>query len=257
MRSTILALALLAAGCGHSRPATVVFDAAAGGLADVYVADDPGPRPVVIALHSGAWQLGSRTDAGMQNVGRALAARGITVIAPSYSLAPSHVWPAPLDDCRTCIGFVSSAAQALRLDPSRVGVFGISAGGQLALMLAFTDERVRAVCSMDGESDLTQPDAFPDQERILATLFGGTPRPDQLRDASPIFHVKKDAHALLIHGAFDPLMNVAQSDLLDQALLSAGADVSYVRRDSSAHDSSDDPSVQEVIAAFFTRTLGG
>ena len=82
-----------------------------------------GTGPTVMFLHGGGYIFGSPRS-HMRAVAR-LAANGLRVVAPSYRLAPEHVWPAQLEDAL-------AAYDALRPD----GVLGISSGGHLALRLA-------------------------------------------------------------------------------------------------------------------------
>lgn len=105
--------------------------------ADYYVAKAPGPYPVVIAIHGGAWQLGSRV-ADYQHWGPYLAQRGIALFAISYTLSkpgqPSY--PKAIQDVRAVIQFVRYNARTLKVDPERVGLIGNSAGAHLAALTA-------------------------------------------------------------------------------------------------------------------------
>ncbi len=64
---------------------------------------------------------------------RALANRtGCIVAAVNYQKAPEHKFPIPLDDCYAATRWVFDNAGELRIDPTRIGVIGDSAGGNLA-----------------------------------------------------------------------------------------------------------------------------
>ena len=99
--------------------------------------------------------------------------------------------------------------------------------------------RVQAVCDWYGPTDLLQiiqqskvahsPEAknFEEPHSILAKLLGGLPdkKPDLAKAANPITYITKDDPPFLImHGDQDQLVPLAQSQLLLDALKSAGID---------------------------------
>jgi acetyl esterase/lipase len=55
-----------------------------------------------------------------------------------YRLAPEFPFPVPTEDCYSALLFLGSGGDSLpaNLDPNRVVVHGISAGGNLACVLA-------------------------------------------------------------------------------------------------------------------------
>ncbi|NKF49104.1 alpha/beta hydrolase [Shewanella sp. WXL01] len=57
---------------------------------------------------------------------------GLVVIAINYQKAPEHKFPCAMDDCYHATKWVFENAKAMKLDPDRIGVFGDSAGGNLA-----------------------------------------------------------------------------------------------------------------------------
>lgn len=89
------------------------------------------PQPALVFAHGGGWCLGSM--ALYDNPCRALAvATGAVVISVDYRLAPEHRFPVPLHDFCDALAWTFAQAQALGLDPGRIGVAGDSAGGNLA-----------------------------------------------------------------------------------------------------------------------------
>ena len=102
----------------------------------LYLPASAGPsRPALLNIHGGGYVLGSprREDAGTRLLVRAL---GCVALVPRYRLAPEHPHPAALDDCAIALSCLADQSDALGVDPARVAVRGVSAGGGLALGLA-------------------------------------------------------------------------------------------------------------------------
>ncbi|MBE7448317.1 MAG: alpha/beta hydrolase [Kofleriaceae bacterium] len=101
----------------------------------------PGPLPVVFYVHGGAFRILSKDTHWL--MGLAFARHGYLVVNISYRLAPTHPYPAAIDDtCRAWL-WTLDAVERLGGDLGRVAVAGESAGGNLvtALTLAACQRR--------------------------------------------------------------------------------------------------------------------
>ncbi len=97
----------------------------------IYTPQGQGPFPALVYFHGSAWCVANIERADVPH--RALANRtGCVVVAVNYQKAPEHPFPTPLDDAYASTVWVVENAAALNIDPSRVGVGGDSAGGNLA-----------------------------------------------------------------------------------------------------------------------------
>ncbi len=175
-------------------------------------------QPVVVVIYGGAWRTGEATQC--ENVSRALAARGYTVVAIDYRHAPEHVYPAQLTDVRHSIALVRDSAAAWGIDASRMALLGRSAGGHLATLSAFAegDLPVQAVVAIyspydlvEGYRDLPSPDPI-DVRTVLRGFLGGTPDEQLARyqEASPSSHVRRGLPpTLLIFGGKDHIIKPA------------------------------------------------
>ncbi len=121
---------------------------------------------------------------------------------------------------------------------------GASAGGQLALVLAFSKPSARfikAVCALYPPTDLVSiiPPEKRDQSNNLVALLLGAPVSKRLalaRQASPATYVSRNAPpVLLIHGDKDRLVPIEQSETLDAALRRTGAESSLIVYKGSKH----------------------
>lgn len=93
------------------------------------------PAPAIFHLHGGAMVLGTNRD-GTDQLADWVEQFGVVVLAPDYRLAPENPYPAAIDDCYAALLWVVDNAYALGVDPARIVVAGVSAGGGLAASLA-------------------------------------------------------------------------------------------------------------------------
>jgi acetyl esterase/lipase len=215
---------------------------------DLYVPPAAGPLPLVVWVHGGGWEKGSKAGAGPT---LDLLAKGYAVAAINYRLSQQAVFPAQIIDCKAAIRYLRSIAKQYNLDSDHVGVWGASAGGHLVALLGTTDEAafpagpgerqfsssVQAVCDWFGPADflhwgdltLTSPAAR--KESSLTRLLGGF-IPDKLdlaKQASPVTHVCKSCAPFFIaHGDRDWLVPLQQSQALDETLRKAGVESKLV-----------------------------
>lgn len=123
--------------------------------------------PVLIAAHGGGWQRGNRQD--YAHVGRYLAERGIAVFAISYRLAVKGVgaYPAAVHDVRSAVQYLRVNAEQLKLDSTRIGLMGDSAGAHLAALVALAGDRTPFASELE--------EAYPGvccQAKVLVGIYG-------------------------------------------------------------------------------------
>jgi acetyl esterase/lipase len=207
---------------------------------DLYLPPADGPLPVVVYVHGGGWQRGTRRDPPpliAADFYDQIAAQGFAVGAIDYRLSGEARFPAALEDVCAAVGWVRDNAAAYGLDADRVFLWGDSAGGHLALLAALTGAEVRAAVAwfpvtdlLGMPSDLADVGVVPDRGpgSREAQLLGAPASsvPDLARRASPVTHASAGAPPiLLIHGMVDDLVPAAQSVRLAEALEAAGAAV--------------------------------
>ncbi|NDA68917.1 MAG: alpha/beta hydrolase, partial [Verrucomicrobia bacterium] len=147
-------------------------------------------------------------------MGVELALHGYICMSIDYRLwntgVKSPTWPQSLFDAKTAVRWLRTEAVRLQVDPERIGVFGNSAGGNLAAMLAVTTPddglepaaplpgvSTRVKCAIDFYGALDLPN-YHDMKMFLQTR---AENPAIYRKASPVTYVKSGAAPmLLIHG---------------------------------------------------------
>jgi len=103
---------------------------------DVWQAASPTPTPLAIFIHGGGFRGGSKDSINAHTL-RQLLNAGISVATINYRLIAHAPLPAAHHDGRQALQFLRSRAQEWHLDKTRVGAFGVSAGAQICMWLAF------------------------------------------------------------------------------------------------------------------------
>ena len=109
----------------------------------IYRPTDQEGAPALVFFHGGGWVL-NFLDMYDAMLARLANQSGATIISVAYQKAPEHPFPIPFDDCYATLQWVIAHAQNLKIDPTKVGVAGDSAGGNLAAAVALKarDERI-------------------------------------------------------------------------------------------------------------------
>ncbi len=202
------------------------------------------PVPGLLVIHGGSWQSGHSKEFIALNA--YLAARDYVVASINYRLAPKWKFPAGRDDVLSAIAYLKVFGHEFGLDPTRLALLGRSAGGQLALLAAYTanEPAIRGVISVYGPTDLKfgyeRPAAkgLLDTRGVLESYLGGSPAKadDAYFAASPInFVTASSPPTLLIHGLHDGHVSPEESQRLESRLAQAKVKNLFVRLPWATH----------------------
>ena len=173
------------------------------------------PRPAVVVIHGGGWLEGDKSSFASRAHGTPgniedFAALGFVAATINYRLSGEAPFPAALEDCKCAVRWLRAHAAEYNLDPQRVGAYGNSAGGHLALLLGLVGKdaglegdgphaeqssAVQAVVSDSGPLDLLRQHRHGALRRVVEQFLGGPPegkRAALYKSASP-------AHRGLMH----------------------------------------------------------
>jgi acetyl esterase len=91
--------------------------------------------PGILHIHGGGFVIGNLDS----ELGACLSLcrnLGVVVVSVDYRLAPETPYPGPLEDCYAALQWTSQHSAQLHIDPARLAVYGLSAGGGLAAATA-------------------------------------------------------------------------------------------------------------------------
>jgi acetyl esterase/lipase len=236
-----------------------------------------GPLPLIIWVHGGGWQNGSKD--GCPPLRNGYVGRGYAVASINYRLSGHAVFPAQIEDCKAAIRWLRVHAKEYNLDPQRFGVWGSSAGGHLVALIGTSGDvkefdvganldqssRVQAVCDYYGPTDFTAFVTTPGYESHAtdsspeAKLIGGAvmQNKDKAARVNPITYVSRDDPPfLIVHGDKDRTVPINQSQLLFDALKMAGVSARFHTILGAGHGQGfGGPEIEPMVSAFFERRL--
>lgn len=248
------------------------------------------PLPAIVYVTGGGF-INANKDNGIQ-LRMHLAEAGYVVASIEYRVAPTAVFPQPLEDVKASIRYLRANANKFNIDPDRIGIVGGSAGGYLTAMAGVTSgtttfdkgenldqsSSVKAAVDLYGLSDLTRigddySDAVKEAHKSAGAtealwvngspVFGGRDGgiladPAAAKAADPMTYVgKNSAPMLLMHGTKDFVVSPSQTDLLFQALWKEGIPSDRYLVEGAAHGGVywDQAEALSIITDFFNKYL--
>jgi acetyl esterase len=251
--------------------------------ARIYQPQGPGPFPLVLDLHGGAWTRKDRF--AEEPMDRAIASSGVVVVAIDMTLSGEAPYPANIQDANYGIRWLKSKAKEWNADGSSVGIYGSSTGGHIAILLAMRpkDARYNAI-PLEGAPNVEASVAYvacrsPITDPYARWQQAEKMKRDNLIKASKSYFVPWES----IHEAnpqqilerkepvvLQPLL-IMQGDLDDNVLpavqkkfadtyRAAGGDCQYELFEHSEHEWTGKPGPQtnrayEMVRAFIARNV--
>lgn len=247
------------------------------------------PLPAIVYVTGGGF-INANKDNGIQ-LRMHLAEAGYVVASIEYRVAPTAVFPQPLEDVKASIRYLRANANKFNIDPDRIGIVGGSAGGYLTAMAGVTSgtttfdkgenldqsSSVKAAVDLYGLSDLTRigddySDAVKEAHKsagatealwvngspVFGGRDGGILADPAAKAADPMTYVgKNSAPMLLMHGTKDFVVSPSQTDLLFQALRKEGIPSDRYLVEGAAHGGVywDQAEALSIITDFFNKYL--
>ena len=233
-----------------------------------------GPFPAIVCIHGGGFRAGKRESYDGLIV--RLAEQGYVAITVTYRLAPKYQFPAAVHDTKAAVRWLRANAAKYKIDPSRIGTTGGSAGGHLAQFLGVTagvkefegdggnqaeSSAVACVVNVYGPSDFTKSyGKSVDAAEVLPLFLGGNlekARKLHLK-ASPLYWVTPiAAPTLCIHGTLDKYVAHEQAVWLVDKMNAAGAEAELLTLEGAGHGfkGKDAETADKALMAYFNKKL--
>lgn len=132
--------------------------------------------PAIIWVHGGGWSIKELTQKYRPVNALVQACRmGFVCASIDYRLVTEAPFPAPIEDCKCAVRFLKAHAKEFGIESDCIGIWGESAGGQLAALTGASygnprlegkggwekyDSRVKAVCDWYCGGDMTHMGAY-------------------------------------------------------------------------------------------------
>jgi acetyl esterase/lipase len=235
---------------------------------DIYLpnAESQTKRPLIVWIHGGAWRAGTKEQTPILP----LVQQGYAGASIGYRYTQEAPFPANVDDCKTALRWLRANAEKYNIDPTRIALWGSSAGGHLVAYLGTTGDdpatRVQAVVDWFGPTRVARmshyPSAMdhdspesPENQLIGALIQQNT---ELAEKANPARYASKDDPPFFIqHGDADPLVPMEQSEILATALKAAGAQVEFEVLHGAGHGGPQfqNPQNLQKVKTFLDRVL--
>jgi acetyl esterase/lipase len=230
----------------------------------------------VIFMVSGGWVSNYNPPQQTATRFKDLLDKGFTLIAVRHGSSPRYLIPEIVSDVRRAVRFIRHNAKQWGVDPNRLGVFGGSAGGHLALVLG--------TASDNGDPNAKE-DFMKESDRVASVVAyfppvdlrplarGLNPQPtggtldrfpalnfekEKAPDYSPIVHVSSDdPPTLLIHGDKDNLVPVNNSKVIHEAFQKNNVKTQLIIIEGAEHGfrGEDAKRAGAAMASWFEQTL--
>lgn len=201
---------------------------------DVYQPAAAGPHPVLVWVHGGGWQSGSKEL--YAPVAQQLIPENIVVVIPGYTLYPRARAFDQVQEIACAVAWTRENIALYGGDPARIIVGGQSAGAHLTGLVALDESYLAALghspAEIAGWYGIAGPYSIPaqlEQEKtdkrnyadLLHDFFGG--QGNFYRGSPHNFARPNTMPILLIHGSDDKTVPLSMSENLHTALCAHNA----------------------------------
>ncbi len=213
-------------------------------------------RPAVVLVHGGGWSSGDQYK--FTKMGFMLAEEGYVVMLPTYRLIKDAAFPACVEDFKNSVRWLRGNAEKYRVDTGKIGAYGNSAGGTIALTAALTNGKqefegdgshldqssdLQAVVGSGTVGDMLHASHSRAAKTAYLNLAKGTERNTSdteagkvMKSASPSSYISRDVPPLLlVHGTADTIVIIDSTDEFVEEMKKVNADITYLRYEGAGH----------------------
>ena len=250
----------------------------------IYQPEGPGPFPMVLSVHGGAWSRGDHTNNPLTS--RPLAASGLVVAVIGMRVAPEFPYPMQVQDINYATRWLKAHASEFNGDPDTLGGIGYSSGGHtLPLAVMRPNDSRYAALPLAG-SPSADPNlgwmivCWPVIDPWLRYQIAQGKGNEGLLERHHGFFIDEETHhesnpveildrgekvtlppALVIHGTADDVMPIESAERFVTSYNSAGGQAQLEPFEGMPHGFGNEPSPQldrlvQVVKEFIAKQLG-
>jgi acetyl esterase len=183
------------------------------------------PVPACLSFFGGAFRIGGidypTTDAAHR---RRAADSGVAIAAVDYALAPEHRYPTQVEQAHAALVWLFDRAGELGIDPERIAVAGVSAGGNLAAVLTLVNRDRTALPIRLQVLEVPVVDLTGRRVDLRATRGMGIPSAIVLRELRSVARTYLPRRGLAKRAYASPLRARSHADLPPAVVLTAEYD---------------------------------
>ena len=250
----------------------------------IYQPEGPGPFPLLLSIHGGAWTDKDHTD--YASTSKPLAATGLVVASIGQRVGAGFPYPLQLQDIHYGVRWLKAHAGDFNGDPDAVGGIGYSSGGHTLPLAAMriNDPRYSAL-PLEGSSPADAKLAFtiscwpviePFFRYEIAKANGNTELMEKhhmffqgdeaMHESTPLNVIESGekitlSPALVMHGTADDVMPIEASERFVAAYNAAGGQAQLVPWQGKGHGwareaGSEVDEFVKVVTDFIAKQLG-
>ena len=242
----------------------------------VFPKNAEGELGLVLCIHGGGWVAGSK-DEYTESLFQVSEDKGIAAACMNYRYVSENIsFDDVLDDITSALASIKKKGAEYGVNFNKVLLTGISAGGHLSLLYAYTKKDVapiEPVCVVElcGPSDLENPFFYSVENRVGASvgveyfrniisngigfdidLDNFDTSRDALKKYSPINYVDKNTvPTVLGQGEIDDIVPYQNSLDLDKKLTEYNVEHTFISFPNSNHECEDKESMSKIMKLFF------
>ena len=187
----------------------------------------------LVLIHGGSWNSGSKSEFTpyVDTFKKRLPDYAVFNIDYRVVTNSATLFPVPENDVNNAVKYIADHSEEYAFNKDKVALLGFSAGSHLALLQGYkqtTPIKAKAVIDFFGPTDLikmyNQP-WHPIIPSLLESLMGATPTSNKTlyEQSSPVYFVTNQTPpTLILQGDSDPVVDISQSQLLNDKLQQAG-----------------------------------
>lgn len=217
------------------------------GKLDIYYPSDSTKLvPLVINIHGGGWNHGSKEQ---QTGFGSFFKNSYAVSNIEYRLVHQGKAPCAIEDVRCALLYLVQNAQKFHIDTNKIVIMGSSAGGHLALMAGLQlkesnfdnncksqkDYNIIAIIDKYGITDLNSSEVLKSKS-VQNWLGENKTDMDFVKSMSPINYVNQNSPAtFIVHGNSDTVVPFSQSEYLYLKLKELNVKTEFITVENGGH----------------------